>query len=519
MKIRLFLFLLIATSAAGQTPLRFQITVAPEIANQPVSGRLLLFLSQSPPEGKLLEPDSLEPNKVWVEAVEVHDLAPGKPLEVAPTLAFPKPFAQAPPGDYRLMALLDVNHNYSYKTRADGGDLHSEVIEQRGFDPARTGAVALTLNQRVPPREFQETAGEKLVAMPSQVLSKFWGRPISVEAVVLLPPSYGKATARRYPTVYVIHGFEADHIDSARYGAGIAQAMASGKAPEMIWVFLNGECPLGHHEFANSVNDGPWGEALTREFIPYLEKKFRMDAVARGRLLTGHSSGGWSSLWLEIHYPGFFGGTWSTSPDPEDFRSFTDIDLLRGDNFYYDASGKERNLVRFHGKQIMSMKQFVQLEQVLGDYGGQIESFEAVFSPRGDDGRPMKVFDRDTGELYPEVVKAWEERYDIDGYLRRNWKQLGPKLKGKIHLWVGTADNFHLEDSARLLEQTLKELNAGAKVTYLEGRDHFDLYRGNLEPEIVKEMYAVARPKSQSSAGSRQSAGHASGVRGEADTH
>ncbi len=507
MIVRFFLVLLLAANAVAQTPLRFQITVAPEIADKPVSGRLLVFMSQSAPEGKLLEPDPFEPSKVWVEAVEVHDVAPGKPLEVAPTLAFPKPFAQAPPGDYRFMALLDVNHNYSYKTHADGGDLHSEVIEQKGFDPASPGAVALTLNQRVPPQEFKETATEKLISMQSRALTKFWGRPMYVEAVVLLPPSYAKAATRRYPTVYVIHGFEADHLESARSGGAITRAMASGEAPEMIWVFLNGECSLGHHEFADSVNDGPWGEALTREFIPYLEKKFRMDGVPPGRLLTGHSSGGWSSLWLEINYPNIFGGTWSTSPDPEDFRSFTDIDLLRGDNFYYDASGKERNLVRFRGKQNMSMKQFVELEQVLGDYGGQIESFEAVFSPRGEDGRPMQVFDRATGKLYPEVVKAWEERYDIDSYLRRNWKPLGPKLKGKIHLWVGTADNFHLEDSARLLEQTLKDLGAGAKVTYLEGRDHFDLYQGGLFPELVKEMYAVARPKSQSAVGSRESSG------------
>ena len=516
---RIFLMVLLAGSALAQNPVRFQIRLAPEIADKTISGRLIVFMTQGEPGGKMLEPDPFDPSKVWMEAIEVHDLAPGKSVEVAPTLAFPKPFAEVPVGDYRLMALLDVNHTYAYKTHADGGDLYSEIVEQKGFDPARSGPVALSLNKRVPPREFKDTAGEKLVSMESRALSRFWGRPINVEAVVLLPPSYAKETARRYPAVYVIHGFEADAVDSARYGGAIAKDMASGEAPEMIWVFLNGECPMGHHEFADSVNNGPWGEALTREFIPYLEKRFRMDAVPRGRLLTGHSSGGWSSLWLETHYPTIFGGTWSTSPDPEDFRSFTDIDLLRGDNFYYEADGKERNLVRFRGKQIMTMKQFVEQESVLGDYGGQMESFEAVFSPRGDDGRPMQVFDRATGKLYPEVVKAWEERYDIDSYLRRNWKELGAKLRGKIHVWVGTADNFHLDDSARLLEKTLKELKADAKVTYLEGRDHFDLYQGGLMPEMVGQMYAVARPGKQASVGSGQSPEHAAGSRGKSDPH
>jgi len=494
--LRLCVFLLIAVSAPAQDLMRFQITLAPELSDKPVSGRLLVFMTQraSSEYGELLEPDMLEPGKVWTEGIEVHDLAPGKTIEVTPKMAFPKSFAQAPAGDYKFMAVLDANHNYTYKMRADGGDLYSERVRKNGFDPARAEPVALTLSKRVPVKAFADTETQKAVSMKSAALSRFWGRAMDVEAVVLLPPSYAKRPQRRYPAVYVIHGYGGDHVSTAGYlGPTISKAMAGG-SPEMIYVFLNGECSLGHHEFADSVNDGPWGEALTREFIPYLEKKFRMDGVPRGRLLTGHSSGGWSSLWLEINYPEVFGGTWSTSPDPEDFRNFTNIDLLRGDNFYYDTGGNERNLMRFHGKNIMSMKEYVQLERVLGDYGGQIQSFDSVFSPRGEDGRPMPVFDRDTGRVDPEVVKAWEERYDLDAYLRKNWKRLGPKLKGKIHVWVGTADNFHLDDSARLLERTLKELGAGANVTYIEGRDHFDLYRGGLTEKMAKEMYAVARP-------------------------
>ena len=493
MVIRVFVFLLIAASALAQNAVRFQVTVAPELSDKPVSGRLLVFMAQQAKPNKLLGPDMMDPNKVWVEAIELHDVAPGKAIEVAPTLAFPKPFSEAPAGDYQFMALLDVNHDYTYMTRADAGDLYS-AVEKAALDPAKP--IALALSHRVPAADFKETASLKLVSMESRALSRFWGRPITVDAVVLLPPSYAKEPQRRYPAVYQIHGYGGTHIYSARRDGPVATSkMASGQMPEMIWVFLNGECPLGHHEFADSVNNGPWGEALAKEFIPYLEKKFRMDGVPRGRLLTGHSSGGWSSLWLEIHYPDVFGGTWSTSPDPEDFRSFTDIDLLKGDNFYYEADGKERNLFRFHGKNIMSMKEYVQLEQVLGDYGGQIQSFDAVFSPRGEDGRPMPVFDRATGQIDPAVVRYWEEHYDIDTYLRKNWAKLGPKLRGKLHLWVGTADNFHLNDSMRLLEQTLKELKAGAKITYIEGRDHFDLYEGGLESEIAKQMYAVARPK------------------------
>jgi putative esterase len=490
MVVRVFVFLLIAVSALGQSAVRFQVTVPPAVSDRPVSGRLLVFMTQQAEAGKLLGPDLLDPNKVWVEAIELHDVAPGKVIAVSPTQAFPKPFSEAPAGNYHFMALLDVNHDYTYKNRADGGDLYS-AVEKVALDPAKP--IALTLSHRVRTPEFNETASLKLVSVESRALSGFWGRPIAVDAVVLLPPGYAKETQRRYPAVYQIHGYGGTHFDSARRdGPTVSSKMASGQSPEMIYVFLNGECPLGEHEFADSVNNGPWGEALIKEFIPHLEKEFRIESEPARRFLTGHSSGGWSSLWLQVRYPDEFGGTWSTSPDPEDFRSFTDIDLLRGDNFYYDGEGKERNLFRFHGKNVMSMKQYVRLEQVLGDYGGQIESFDAVFSPRGEDGRPMPVFDRATGEVDAAVVKYWEEHYDIDAYLRKNWAQIGPKLKGKLHIWVGTADNFHLNDSARLLEKTLKELGSDAKVTFIEGRDHFDLYQGGLEDEIAKEMGEAA---------------------------
>ena len=82
------------------------------------------------------------------------------------------------------------------------------------------------------------------------------------------------------------------------------------------------------------------GGALTTEFIPYLEKKYHMDARRTGRLLNGHSSGGWASLQLEVNYPDVFGGTWSTSPDPSDFHDFTGPDLYAANaNMFHRADG------------------------------------------------------------------------------------------------------------------------------------------------------------------------------------
>jgi S-formylglutathione hydrolase FrmB len=335
------------------------------------------------------------------------------------------------------------------------------------------------------------------VDFSSPLLSRFYGRVIHMRAVVVLPPSYS-GTSRRFPTVYLIPGFgaTADDLPSS-FGGMLWSDMSAQRAPEMIYVLLDESLPTGTHEFADSVNNGPWGAALVSELIPYLESKYRMDAKPAGRLLTGHSSGGWATLWLQITHPEFFGGVWSTAPDPVDFRSFTGPDIVdaqAGSNFYLKSDGSPWMLVRMHGKDAESLRDYAQLEHVLGDYGGQMSSFEWVFSPRGDDGRPLPLFDRATGEIDPTVARAWE-KYDISRLLRDHWNTLGPKLKGKIHIYVGMADSFHLESSVALLDQRLKELGTDAEITYLPGRSHFDLYDGGLSIQIAKEMYSVARAR------------------------
>ena len=181
-----------------------------------------------------------------------------------------------------------------------------------------------------------------------------------------------------------------------------------------------------------------------------------------------------------VNHPDFFGGTWSTSPDPVDFRNFTGPDLTKypPQNAFTDSSGKEYNLVRDHGKELMTARQYAQQETVQGYYGGQFASFNAVFSPKGPDGQPMRLFDVETGRIDPFVQKAWE-KYDISRLLRNNWQTLGPKLKGKIHIWVGTADTFHLDEPLRLFDAELKKLGSDAKIEYIEGRTHFDLYQAD----------------------------------------
>jgi hypothetical protein len=314
--------------------------------------------------------------------------------------------------------------------------------------------------------------GVEHLRVESKLLSEFWGKPMFVEGGVVLPPDY-KADGKT-PICFSIHGFGGSHRVAWRIGTQLRKRIQQGY-PRMLYVYLNAQFPLGHHEFADSVNNGPWGQALTEEFIPALEKKYATAGSAESRFLTGHSSGGWSSLWLQVTYPEMFGGTWSTAPDSIDFRDFSGINVYQFENAYVDPDGKPVNLVRkSNGSWGPTIRDYAQGEYARKKYGGQFASFDAVFSPRDVDGQPMKMFDRDSGEINDDVFKSWE-KYDICLQLRRNWKQLGPKLRGKINVYVGTLDTYRLEGAVKLAQAELKKLGSDAKFTIVEGRNHGSL--------------------------------------------
>jgi len=395
-----------------------------------------------------------------------------------------------------VMAMLDTDHNAGYNPISPG-DLKMTPVHIRSLDPATAGVVPLLLTRTVTAGPVILPQRAERVDFVSPALSNFWSRTMHMISIVVLPPSYA-TSSQRYPTVYVNHGFGANIHNLADMAAKFQHDMTESHSPEMIYVLLLQQCPGGTHEFADSANNGPWGEALTKELIPYLESKYRMDAKPQGRLLTGHSSGGWATAWLQVTYPEVFGGAWATSPDPVDFRSFAGLDLTATppQNFFHKPDGSPRMIVRVAGKDVESLEEYTRQEAVLGDYGGQFESFEWVFSPRGADGRPAKLFNRASGEIDSAVAAYWE-RYDISRIVKTHWKALAPNLDGKLHVFVGTSDTFHLDESVRLLEGVMKELGAKADFTYLEGRDHFNLYKSGLSEKIAREMYAVARPNAK----------------------
>lgn len=502
----------VAVSAAAQQPpqhLFFRVTAGPAV-HAPISGRLLIFLAKET-GAKQISINEFDPNATWVAAREVHDLAPGTEIDIdTDRIAYPKPFSDLAAGDYQVQAVLDVNHTYNYSGLTPG-DLISPVLTLTHWTPGQGPEPELALDSTIPPRpplklspkDQQAATHLRLAEDQSAMLTQFWGRPTYIRAWVVLPPGYQQHPRRHYATVYWTHGFGGTLPYCKRVGIGIYERMAEGKMPPMIWVMLDEHLPTGTHEFANSVNDGPWGSALTQEYIPWIESHYRMMDRASGRFLQGHSSGGWATLQLQINYPKIFGGTWSTSPDPSDFHNFTGPDLYAPHaNVYHEPDGKPYPLVRDHGKVIATFEQFAKLEQVLGPYGGQMASFDWVFSPRGPDGRPEPMFDRATGDVNPTVVAYWRAHYDLAHILKTTWPQRGPYLKGKIHLYVGTADTFYLNESARLLDNVLTNLHADAHFTFRKGRTHMNLYglHGDhlaLMDTIAAQMYLTAHPHAE----------------------
>ncbi len=460
---------------------------APATISTPISGRLLIFLKAGSGD-KEVSTSALHPTDTWVCAREVHDLEPGSTVEVdADEIAYPRPFSALKPGIYEAQAVLDVNHVYAYRDRVPQ-DWVSPVVMLAGWKPGVSAEPVLSLEQRViedpqhtaAVNKLKEAAGPdvaQLEEFDSPLLTAFWGRPMKIQAWVILPPGYAGDASKTYPTAYWTHGFGGDIEGALVTGLRLYERMKTGKMPPMIWVMLDESIPEGTHEFADSVNNGPWGAALTTEFIPHLEQKYRMDAKPAGRLLNGHSSGGWATLQLEINYPKIFGGTWSTSPDPSDFHDFSNVDLYAANaNMYRRPDGSAVPIIRDGGKVVATMEQLARLEEVLGPYGGQLASFDWVFSPKGPDGAPEPMFDRVSGQVHPDVVAYWREHYDLAHIVESTWAQRGADLKGRIHLIVGTADTFYLDGSAHKFEAVLARLDAEPHFTYLPDRTHIDLY-------------------------------------------
>lgn len=475
----LSLFVLAESDASENT---FQVRFTESVHNQPYTGRVYLIFTRTHREPRT-GPSWFQPETFLSQ--DVVNWQPGEVLEITPDskglLSFPKPLSELNLNQYRAQAVVRFNDNHPQIGTAPGNG-YSQVV---AIPVKRNQKMPIfTIDKLVPEKKYQNTRWSKLIKVRSALLSDFHGRDTYLEATVLLPQSYYQQNQRKYPTIYSIPGFGGDHFRGRRE-TPVSENNKDGV--EFIRVLLNPRCRWGHHVFADSANNGPVGKSFTTEFLPEFEKQYRAIPNQRARFLTGHSSGGWSSLWLQITYPDTFGGTWSTAPDPVDFRDFQQINLYDpNDNMYRDASNIARPLARMNHEPILWYEPFSKMEHVLG-HGGQLRSFEAVFSPRGKDGKPVKLYDRETGNINPEVAESWKA-YDIRLILEANWKQLLPHLDGKIHIFMGDQDTFYLDGATVLLKKSLDQLGGNSVVEIHPGKNHSTLMSKDLMLRIRKEM-------------------------------
>ena len=506
-------------------PPQFSITLPAARAAAPLDGRLLLIISaDSTGEPRFGVSDAA--NTAQLFGVDVDAWKPGTPIVIGQgTYGYPLPsMSQIRPGRYRVQALLN---RYETFKRSDGhtvklppdkgegqqwarkpGNLYS-APQWVTFD-GRPHTLSIVLDQEIPPiTDPPETKYVKHVRIRSERLSKFWGRDMFLGAHVLLPEGFDTHPDARYPLV-VNHGHFAHDFGNWRttppdpnlapdfserfqlrgynriqqeHAYQFYRDWTGANFPRVLLIDIQHPTPYYDDSYAvNSANNGPYGDAIQYELIPHIEQKFRGIGQGWARFTYGGSTGGWEAMAVQMFYPDEYNGAWIACPDPIDFRAFTVVNIYQDDNAYYIEGPFKRTprpgLRDYLGHVRTTLEQMNQRELVLGTKtrsGDQWDIWEAVFSPVGADGYPKRIWDKQTGKIDKQVAQYWRDNYDLSHILRRDWKTLGPKLRGKLHIYVGDMDNYYLNNAVYLVEEFLKSATdppADAEVDYGDRAEH-----------------------------------------------
>lgn len=511
----------------GAAPLRFAVTFPRERSAAPLDGRLLLLISaDSSAEPRFQISDGA--NTQLVFGIDVDGWTPGEE-RVVDASAFGYPLAslaQLPRGRYRVQALIN---RYETFRRSDGhtvklppdrgegqqwsrkpGNLYSRPREI-ALDPARGETVRIALDQEIPAvASFaaKETQYVKYVKIRSERLSRFWGRDVELAAWVLLPWGFDSHPDARYPLV-INHGHFPSGVDgwretppdttlapefSARFnlagynriqqqlGWELHQAWTGKGFPRVLMIQIQHPTPYYDDSYAvNSANNGPYGDAIQRELIPEIERRFRGIGQGWARFVFGGSTGGWEALAVQTFYPDEYNGAWVACPDPIDFRAYTVVNIYEDTNAYFTGNRWKRTprpgQRNYLGHVSTTLEQTNQRELALGTNsrsGDQWDVWQSVYSPVGADGYPKPIWDKRTGKIDPSVAAYWRENYDLSYILRRDWKTLGPKLRGKLRIYVGDMDNYYLNNAVYLAEDFLRSAQpaADAVVDYGDRDEH-----------------------------------------------
>ncbi len=513
-------------SVSAQDKLRFEISFPAASSAKPLDGRMLLLISNNNTRAPRLQ-ISEDPTTQQVFGIDVDGLKPGQTATVdAGAFGYPvRSISQLKPGEYWVQALLHVYETFKRKDghtvklpmdRGEGqqwsrapGNLYSTPVKLT-IDPGKDASIKITLDKIIPPIEPpKDTKYIKHVKIQSKLLTEFWGRPMHIGAHVLLPEGFDDHPNARYPLA-IFHGHFPADIGNFRetppdptlkpdyserfklegynrivqeHAHQFYKEWTGPNFPRMLMIEIQHANPYYDDSYAvNSANLGPYGDAITYELIPYIEEKFRGIGKGWARFMYGGSTGGWEAMAAQVFYPDEYNGAYIACPDPIDFRAYMVVDIYRHKNAYYiDDSWKKtprpgkRNYL---GELAATIEDMNHMELALGTKsrsGGQFDIWEAVYSPVGADGYPKPIWNKLTGEIDRSVAEYWREHYDLGYILKRDWKKLGPKLAGKLHIYVGEADNYYLNNAVYLVEdflKTTKDPAYGGEVDYEPRAEH-----------------------------------------------
>jgi len=510
---RLFLILVLIVSVstaansmhASEKRAAFSVSFTQAQSEQPIDGRLLLLLSTDPSgEPRMQINDS--PQTQMIFGMDVDAMRPSQPVAIDDS-AFGYPVRylhEVPPGEYTVQVVL---HRYETFHRADGHTVKLPMDRGEGqhwnlapgnlySQPKKVTLgvatpVGIVLDQQIPaippPRDTKYIRHLKI---QSQLLTKFWGRPMFLSANVLVPEGFDTHPDAHFPLMISedhfnsdFDGFRTEPPDpdlkpdySERFHlAGynriqqeeaykLQQQWTAPGFPRFLVAQVNHANPYYDDSYAvNSANLGPYGDAIETELIPAIEKQFRGIGQGWARFVYGGSTGGWESLAVQVFYPDHYNGAFVACPDPVDFRAYTNINIYESKNAFYMIGAHQRiaqPAVRdYLGRTFATLAAVNQYELALGSHarsGEQFDIWQAVFSPVANDGYPKPIFDKETGDIDPAVAAYWKEHYDLSAIMQRDWSTLGPKLQGKLHIYVGSADTYFLTDAVYYLEDFLK---------------------------------------------------------------
>jgi hypothetical protein len=539
-------------SAAGTEPgsLKFTISFPRTVHSAPITGRLFLLISQhGEPEVRL---QSMWFNSPEIVGKDVTGLEPGRAVVIdGRELGTPlRSLDDLLPGDYYIQAVLNI---YTEFHRSDGHTLwaHMDQGEGQYFNKSpgnlyskvqhihldRAGTVPVLLSAVIQPIEPPaDTRWVKHIRVQSKLLTRFWGRPIVLGAVVLLPRDYAANPTTHYPVIYyqpehfrsfppfafstdatpedaaTRNDHESEGIES---GYEFYQAWQSDGFPQMVAVSVQTPTPLSDWSGGvDSANNGPYGEAITTELIPAVETQFRIIRQPYARVLTGKDSGGRAALALQVHHADFFGGAWIMHPWPFDYRSWFTVNIYERDNAFVRPPQElegfgtiaewlpvERYFVRTPSDiPLATGRQLSQHDAVMAGMaaGDPIGADDVINGPVGADGYPRRLWDRTSGKIDHEVAEYWREHGDLAQFTLRNWSKIGPDLADKLHFYVGGLDEFYRDQGIRLFEASLRQtpnpLHAGTFV-YAPDRSSWQPMTNGQLVRIMADYIAAKTPR------------------------